>query len=334
MDGLIMRAQIIDQFGPPSVFKSVEIPRPRCETGHVVIQVKATSVNQIDCKIRAGLVPDIAPSLPAVLHGDVAGVITEVGPQVASLKVGDEVYACAGGVKGTAGALAEFMLADAACVAKKPACLSFEQAAALPLVTITAWTAFFLRAQLKAESTVLIHGGVGGVGHISIQLARSVGAKITATVGSEEDFELAYQLGAHEVVNFRKESVKDYVNRITGGHGFQVIFDTVGGKNLDLSFQAAALNGTIVTTSSRSTNDLTPLHQKGLSLHVVFMLIPLIYHLDRLSQGEILRKAAKLAEEGKLIPLIDDRRFSISNIANAHEYLESGKATGKVIATW
>lgn len=329
-----MRAEIIEEFGSPSVFKKRDIPRPQIQPGHVLLQVKATSVNQIDCKIRAGLVPDIAPILPAVLQGDVSGIIVEVGPNVKRFKMNDEVYACAGGVRGTGGALAEYMLVDEACIAKKPKSLSFAQAAALPLVTITAWTALFLRAHVKPGSSLLIHGGVGGVGHIAVQLAHWAEARIATTVSSEEGFDLVRKLGAQYPINFRTESVADYNKRLTGDKGFEVIFDTVGGKNLDLSFQAAGLNGTVVTTAARSMNDLTSMHQKGLSLHVVFMLIPLVHNLDRKHQGEILEKAAKLVDEGKLFPLIDSHVFSISDIAQAHKHLESGKAKGKVIATW
>jgi NADPH2:quinone reductase len=307
---------------------------PSVRPGYVLVQVKATSVNQIDCKIRAGLVSEIAPALPAILHGDVAGVIAEVGPGVKGFKKGDEVYACAGGVKGSGGALAEYILVDADCLAVKPASLSFAQAAALPLVTITAWTALFLRAGLKKGQTLLVHGGVGGVGHIGVQLGKWCGARVSTTVGSEEDFVLAKQLGAEHVINFRSEKVVDYVGRITEGRGFDVVFDTVGGKNLDLSFQAAGLNGKVTTTAARSTNDLTLMHNKGLSLDVVFMLIPLVYNEGRAEQGEILRQAAKLVDQGKLIPLIDERRFSISDVASAHAHLESGKARGKVVLEW
>lgn len=329
-----MKAIVIRSFGPPSVFEEAEIPKPIPQANQVVIQVKATSVNQIDCKIRAGVVSDIAPQLPAVLHGDVAGIISEVGFGVRHLKVGDEVYACAGGVKGTQGALAEYMLAESDSVAKKPHSLSFAQAAALPLVTITAWTALFLKAHVVPGCNLLIHGGIGGVGHIAVQLAKWAGAQISTTVASDQDFALARQLGADHVINFRTEGVSDYVQRITKGGGFDVIFDTVGGKNLDLSFQAAALNGTVATTAARATIDLTPMHQKGLSLHVVFMLLPLLTHSNLKHQGEILQKAAKLVDEKHLFPLIDDHKFSIANVAEAHAYLESGKAKGKVVLTY
>jgi NADPH:quinone reductase len=114
-----MKAQIIKKFGDPSVFEIAEVPKPEVIPGHVVINVKATSVNPIDTKVRSGFVPAIAPEFPAVLHGDVAGVVTEVGEGVTEFKVGDEVYGCAGGFKGTGGAIAEYMLADVQLLAPK-----------------------------------------------------------------------------------------------------------------------------------------------------------------------------------------------------------------------
>src|SRR5665213_1799094 len=138
-----MKAQVITQFGDPSVFVEKEVPKPSIQPGHVLIRVKATSVNPVDYKIRAGKALPIAPVLPAILHGDVAGVIEEVGEGVKGFKIGDEVFGCAGGVKGLGGALAEFMLADARLIAHKPTTLSMAEAAALPLVSITAWEALF-----------------------------------------------------------------------------------------------------------------------------------------------------------------------------------------------
>src|SRR5438874_1644101 len=120
-----MRAQIIEEFGDPSVFKLTDIAKPQIRPGHVLIKVAGTSVNQIDCKIRSGAVPHLAPPFPAILHSDVVGVIAEIASDVLQFKVGDEVYGCAGGMHGTAGgALAEYMLADAKLLAKKPTSLS------------------------------------------------------------------------------------------------------------------------------------------------------------------------------------------------------------------
>jgi NADPH2:quinone reductase len=328
-----MKAQLLRQFGPATSFQSADIPKPALIAGHVLIRVMATSVNQIDCKIRSGAVPAIAPEFPAVLHGDVAGVIEAVADDVAGFKVGDEVYGCAGGLKGSGGALAETMLADARLIAKKPATLTMLQAAALPLVAITAWEALFVKTRLRAEHTILIHGGVGGVGHIAVQLARWCGARVAATVRSEEDFSTVRALGADEVINASTEDVEQYVARLTDGKGFDIVFDTVGGPNLDKSLQAAKINGTVVATAARSTHDLSPMHAKSLTLSVVFMLNPLLKNQGRAAHGEILKQIAAIADEGKLKPIVDGHQFTLSTISDAHALLESGKAHGKVVVS-
>ncbi|MEH7378835.1 alcohol dehydrogenase catalytic domain-containing protein, partial [Neobacillus drentensis] len=181
-----MKAQVIKRFGDPSVFEIAEVPNPEAIPGHVVIQVKATSVNPIDTKIRGGAVPAVAPEFPAVLHGDVAGVVVEVGEGITEFKVGDEVFGCAGGFKGTDGALAEYMLADVQLLAPKPKNVTMAQAAALPLVTITAWESLYNRANVQNGQTVLVHAATGGVGHVAIQLAKLAGAKVFTTASSEE----------------------------------------------------------------------------------------------------------------------------------------------------
>lgn len=326
-----MKAQIITQFGDPTVFNTVDTPKPTLQPGHVLIKVLATSVNQIDCKIRSGAVSAIAPEFPAILHGDVAGVIDAVAADVTDFKVGDEIYGCAGGLRGSSGALAEFMLADAKLISKKPKSLSMREAAALPLVSITAWEALFDRAKLQKDQTILIHGGTGGVGHIAIQLAKWRGAKVYTTVLNDTDFPLAKALGADEVINAKEEAVEKYLVRLTNSKGFDVVFDTVGGPNLDRSFLAAALNGTVVTTVSRSTNDLTPMHNKALSLHVVFMLLPILNGHGRAEHGRILAELAQIVDAGKLKPLCDPQQFGLFEAREAHGFLESGKAKGKVV---
>ncbi len=326
-----MKAQVIKKFGDPSVFELIDTAKPTIKAGHVLIKVCATSVNQIDCKIRKGLVPEIAPEFPAILHGDVAGVIEAIASDVKNFNVGDEVYGCAGGLKGSDGTLAEYMLADARLLAKKPQSLSMLETAALPLVSITAWEALFQKAKLTKNKKVLIHGGVGGVGHIAVQLARWKGAKIFTTVMDPEDFQLARSLGADEVINAKEEAVEQYVQRLTRGRGFDLVFDTVGGPNLDRSLVAAATNGTVVTTAARSTHDLTPLHNKALGLHAVFMLLPILKNVGRQQHGKILAKIAEIVDQGKLKPLIDSHQFSLETVPDAHALLESGKARGKVV---
>lgn len=330
-----MRAQVINKFGDASVFELVELPKPNLKPGHVLIKVCATSVNQIDIKIRSGAVPNLSPSFPAILNGDVAGVIDAVAEDVTEFKVGDEVYGCAGGLGDTAGALSEFMLADSRLIAHKPKNISMREAAALPLVTITAWEALFKKANLTQDKTILIHGGLGGVGHIALQLAKSTGAKkVVTTVLKDQDIPLAKSLGADEVINVNEESVEHYVKRLTNGLGFDIVFDTIGSANLNNSFLAAALNGDVVTTVSRATYDLTIMHNKALSLHVVFMLLPILNGIGREEHGKILSKVAKLVEDGKLKPLMDAHHFTLEQIKEAHSLLESGKARGKIVLSY
>jgi NADPH2:quinone reductase len=328
-----MQAQIINQYGEPEVFQTVEVPRPEVAAGQILIRVAATSVNPADYKLRR-YGPPIAPALPAILHGDVAGTIVEIGSGVAShFKVGDAVYTCAGGVRGTGGALAEFMVADATLVAHKPTSLTFAEAAALPLVAITAWEGLIDRAKIQPGQTVLVHGVTGGVSHIGIQLAKWAGAKVFATGSSERKLVLARELGADVAINYRTESVADYVKTYTAGKGFDVVFDTIGGDTLTHSFEAAALNGTVVSISTNASYDLSPMHSKGLSLHVVFMLIPLLHGIGRARHGEILTEVAKLVDAGQLKPLIDPHTFTFAEVGAAHRLLEEGQAIGKIVLT-
>ncbi len=326
-----MKAQLIHAFGDPSVFTMENIALPQIAPGQVLIKVNATSVNQIDCKIRSGAVAAIAPTFPAILHSDVAGIVESVGEGVSRFKKGDEVYGCAGGLRGLGGALAEFMLADERLIAKKPTSISMQEAAALPLVSITAWEALFEQTPLKKGAHVLIHGGAGGVGHVAIQLAKWHGTKVYTTVTNDEDAATVKALGAEDAINVKEETVESYKQRLTNDRGFDFIFDTVGGPNLNNSFAAAAINGTVVTTAARVTLDLTPMHSKALHLHCVFMLLPLLGNENREHHGKVLEKLAQVVDEGELKPMIDPNYFTLATTAQAHALLESGKAHGKVV---
>jgi NADPH2:quinone reductase len=295
----------------------------------VLIRVAATSVNPIDIKIRGGGVP-IGPDLPAVLGCDVAGTVDEVGAGVIGFAPGDEVYGCVGGVKGQGGTLAEYILADARLIAPKPRTLTMREAAALPLIAITAWDALE-RSALAAADHILVHGGTGGVGHVAVQLAKALGARVATTVRSADDAAVARSLGADETINFCEEAAEAYIERLTAGRGFDLVFDTVGGGNLAVSFAAAAHEGRVATTNARITEDLSPLHAKALSLHVVFMLLPMLRGLGRERHGRILRDLAHLVDEGKVHPLIDARRFTLATLPDAHRLIESGQAQGKVV---
>ncbi len=325
-----MKAMVIDRFGGPELFRGATLPDSAAGPGEVLVAIEAASVNPVDWKIRSRG-PGIAPALPAVLGCDFAGRITALGEGVRGFAVGDRVFGCSGGVKGMPGTYATMIAADARLIAKAPATLDAREAAALPLVTITAWEGLFDRARIHEGATVLVHGGTGGVGHVAVQLAAAAGAKVTATVSSPEKAALARRLGANETIDYRNETVEAYVGRLTGGRGFDVVFDATGGSDIATSFAAARTNGQVVTIVSQYTADLTLMHTKGLSLHVVFMLLPMLTGVGRERHGEILSAAARLAEEGKLRPVLDAERFRLADVSAAHTRLEGGKAIGKVV---
>lgn len=325
-----MRAQIIRRFGEPDVLEPADLPDPVPGPGEVLVDIAAASVNPVDCKTRR-LAPPSAPDLPAVLGCDLAGTVAAVGEGVDGFGPGDRVYGCAGGVRGMPGTYAERIAADARLLAPAPHGLDLRQAAALPLVTITAWEGLFDRADLQPEQHVLIHGGAGGVGHVAIQLAKAHGARVATTVSSEAKARIARDLGADETIDYRRESPEQYVERLTGGRGFDIVFDATGGSDIATSFAAVRVSGQVVTIVSRYEADLSPMHAKGLTLHVVFMLIPMLHGIGRARHGEILRAAAALAEAGRLRPLLDEGRFALDRVADAHRHLESGAVTGKVV---
>jgi NADPH2:quinone reductase len=329
-----MKAIIINKFGGPDVFAAADVEPPKPEPGQLLIRVEATSVNPVDTKIRSGALKAIAPPFPAILHGDVAGVVESTGEGVDGFNPGDPVYACPGGFKDLPGALAEFILADARLVARRPSNLDSRQSAALPLASITAWDALHDRGQVKEGMKVLVHGGCGGVGHLGLQLAKAAGAEVTTTVSTSQKADIALALGADHVVLYPEQEVDDYVQEYTGGIGFDLVFDTVGDANLQNSFAAIRLHGTVVSIAARSQQDLAPLHIRGGTLSVTFMLLPLITGKGRERHGEILREITRLVESGKVRPLLDESRFTIDGVGAAHARLETGQALGKVSLAW
>lgn len=325
-----MKAMVIREFGGAEVFESAELPKPEVKAGNVLVRVAATSINTVDMMIREmGEALPFSPKAPAVLGMDFAGTVEAVGEGVSGFTVGDEVYGCSGGLGELQGALAEYIPADARLIAHKPKNLSMREAAALPLVGITAYEGL-TRAGISQEQKVLVHGGAGGVGHVAVQLARHFGADVYATGAKGEQAALIEKLGA-TAIDFASESVADYVEKYTQGAGFDVVYDSVGGANLNNSIEAAKLNGQIATTLSLLELDLSMVHMKGLSLHVVFMLLPMIYDQGREVHGQILSELAKIAEAGALTPVLDEKRFALTEAAEAHTHLASGQAIGKVV---
>lgn len=327
-----MKAMILSSYGSDAQFQLSDIPQPSAKAGHVLVRIAASSVNTVDTMIRQmGKDLPLSPDLPAVLGMDFAGTIEAVGEGVSDFAPGDEVYGCAGGLADLQGTLAEYMVADAKLIAHKPKHLSMREAAALPLVGITAFEGL-QRAGVTAGQKVLVHGGTGGVGHVAVQLAKHFGADVYATASGEKQMEIIASYGA-TAINYKTEKVADYVEKHTAGKGFDVVFDSVGGANMSNSFEAATLNGHVVSTVSMLEIDLTPVHFKGLSLHVVFMLIPMLHNFKREQHSTILTRLAEIANSNALKPLLDETAFGLAEVGQAYARLASGQAIGKVVVS-
>ncbi|MDF5722145.1 MAG: zinc-binding dehydrogenase [Rhizonema sp. PD37] len=235
---LTMRALIVDDF-QTATFRSAEIPRPEPTASQVLVRIKASNVNPLDSKIRTGKAPHAKPILPAILGTDLAGVVEAVGQDITAFKIGDEVYGFTGGVGGLQGSLAQFVAVDADLLAKKPVNLTMREAAALPLVFLTAWEGLVDRANVRTDQNVLILGGSGGVGHIAVQIAKAKGAKVFATASAAKH-DMIQQLGAIPI-DYHSTSIEQIVQMFTDGRGFDLVYDTVGGFVLDNAFQAVRL---------------------------------------------------------------------------------------------
>jgi len=186
------------------------------------------------------------------------------------------------------------------------------------------------RADVQAGQRVLVHAGAGGVGHVVVQIAKARGAEVFATVSTEKKA-IVEGYGAVPI-DYRAMKVDEYVAKFAGGEGFDVIYDTVGGTTLDDSFAATKIyKGHVVSCLGWGTHRLAPLSFRGATYSGVFTLLPLLTGNGRAHHGEIMREAAKLAEAGKLVPLVDERRFTLETAMDAHALVESGKALGKVV---
>ena len=314
---------------PGGEFQAVMLPRPALEDNQVLVRISASGVNPLDTKIRAGQAAHARQPLPAVLGLDMAGTVEEVGRSVTAFHPGDEVYGMAGGVGGLQGTLSELIAVDAELLAPKPKNLSMPEAAALPLSVITAWEGLVDRACVHADQQVLIHAGAGGVGHIAVQIARAFDAMVFATVSPEKK-NIVAAFGAIPI-DYRSSSVDQYVVEHTGGLGFDIVYDTVGGATLDASFAAIKrYTGHVLSCLGWGSHSLAPLSFRGATYSGVFTLHPLLTGEGRTHHGEILSQAAKLAEAGKLRPLLNEQRFSTGDIAAALALVESG-SLGKVV---
>jgi NADPH2:quinone reductase len=325
-----MRAVVLDEFG--GAFAVRELPVPDPGPGEVLVRVHASGVNPLDLKIRTGTAGHARVETPAVLGIDMAGTVVQVGEAVTGFRAGDEVYGMTGGIGTVAGSLAEYQVADARLLARKPSTATMAEAAALPLAVITAWEGLIDRANVAPDDNVLIHGGAGGVGYVAVQLALTRGAKVFAT-GSGASLEIIANTGATPI-DYRATSAEEYVARHTGGEGFDVIFDTVGGSTLDASFNAVRrYTGHVVSILGWGTHSLAPLSFRGATYSGVFTLLPLLTGEGREHHGEILTEVAALVESGSLHPLVHPGAFALADVAAAHDALEAQTARGKVVIT-
>jgi NADPH2:quinone reductase len=322
-----MQAAILDR--PLAQFRKSAVARPQPGPGEVLVRIKASAVNPLDLKIRAGQAAHARQPLPAILGIDQAGVVEATGPGVTGFRRGDEVFGMTGGIGGLQGSLAEYAAVDADLLAPKPANLTMREAAALPLIFITAWEGLSDRASVHAGQKVLVHGGAGGVGHIAIQIARAFGAELFAT-GSATSKDFIERLGA-TAIDYRQMTVADYVGKYTDGRGFDVVFDSVGGATLDASFNAVRRFGHVVSALGWGSHALAPLSFRAATYSGVFTLLPMLTGEGRAHHGEILREAAGLAEAGKVVPRVDPRHFTLTTVDEAYGAVESGAAAGKIV---
>ena len=321
-----MKAALVETTDGP--FRIAEIARPEPRKGQVLVRIQASGVNPLDTKIRAGTAAHARHPLPAILGLDLAGTVVAVGEGVSGFRIGDEVYGMTGGVGGHQGSLAEYAAVDARLLAAKPSNISMKEAAAIPLVFITAWEGLVDRAKVSSGAKVLVQGGGGGVGHMAIQIARSFGAEVFATDrGAKSEF--LRLLGATPI-DFERESVQDYVGRYTAGRGFDLVYDTGGGKVLDASFAAVKRFGHVVSSLGWGQHALAPLSFKAATYSGVFTLLPLLTGEGLEHHGEIMREATSLVEAGKLLPALDRRRFSLDAVGEAHAAVSAGGTSGKV----
>ena len=305
-----MKALILKSFGGPQAFELREVSKPVPQAGQVLVRVHATSINPLDFQVRRGDYPDLV-QLPAITGHDVSGVVEAVGPGVTSFVPGDEVWYTPQIFDGQ-GSYAEYHVAAESIVGKKPAALSHLEAASLTLVGGTAWEALVVRAALRVGETILIHGGAGGVGHVAIQLAKAIGAKVFTTV-REANSEFARSMGADVVIDYEKEDYVEAILRETAGRGVDVVFDTIGGNTLSRSPDALAQLGRVVSIVDISMpQNLVQAWGKNASYHFVF---------TRQNRGK-LDELSALIERGQLRPHVG-AVYSLADIPLAHARLES-----------
>lgn len=304
-----MKAAIINAYG--SKLEITDIAKPALLADSVMIEVHAASVNPVDNLIRAGYLKAMLPlALPYTAGNDVSGVITEIGKDVTRFKVGDTVFARPQGMQ--SGTFAEFVMVKEQDVANKPANLSHEQAASLPLVALTAWQALVSKANLQRGQKVLIHAGSGGVGSIAIQIAKHLGAEV-ATTTSGDNIDMVRALGADTVIDYQTQKFEELLK------DYDVVFDTLGGATREKSFSVLKKGGHLVSIIAPGSTS-GEAERLGIKSDLFFMW----------ASGEQLGQIGQLVEQGVIKPQID-RSYSLDQVQEAFDYSQSGRAKGKIV---
>ncbi|MBK9574001.1 MAG: NADP-dependent oxidoreductase [Rhodoferax sp.] len=306
-----MKAAIVKAYG--SKVEVTDIAQPALLDDSLMIEVHATSVNPVDNLIRAGYLKGMLPlPMPYTVGNDVSGVVTQVGKDVVGFKVGDAVFARPHGMQ--SGTFAEYVVVKAVDAAHKPANLSHAEAASLPLVALTAWQALVNKGNLQSGQKVLIHAGSGGVGSVAIQIAKHLGATV-ATTTSSENVAMVRALGADTVIDYKSQKFEDLV------HDYDLVFDTLGGATRERSYGVLKKGGQLGSIIAPADTSGTA-EKLGVKSEVFFMW----------PSGAQLAQIGKLAEQGRIKPLID-KTFTLDHAQDAFDYSQSGRAKGKVVVT-
>jgi alcohol dehydrogenase len=309
-----MKSAQITRYGNNSeVIEINEVTMPNLSAGKVLVNVKIAGINPIDWKIREGYMQQmIHLQFPSTLGMDFSGVIKQVGQDVSSdFKQDDEVYGQAGVPSGGSGAFSELALANATSIAHKPKRLSHTQAAALPLVGVSAWQALVEHIGLSKGQKILIHGGAGGIGSIAIQLAKNLGAHVATTVSSD-DKQFVQDLGANEVIDYKTQTFEDLL------HDYDAVFDTVGGETYTRSFRVLRKGGIIVSMLEQQNLEL--MEQFGVKAVSQFTQV----NRERLS------KLAEWVDQNK-VNIHIDKTFSLDEVGKALDYLRDIHPRGKIV---
>ncbi|WP_137790184.1 NADP-dependent oxidoreductase [Bacillus sp. E(2018)] len=329
-----MRAMIIERYGKDVALQETEMDKPELGEQDLLVRIHAASINPIDFKIRDGKVKMLLSyKMPLILGNDFSGTVEQVGSKVTKFQPGDKVFGRPR--KSRIGTFAEYISVHEEDVAIAPSNISLVESASLPLVGLTTWQAFHEVIQLKAGQKILIHAGAGGVGTFAIQLAKEMGAYV-ATTASEKGYDLVKSLGADEVINYKEQDFEKVLK------GYDAVFDTLGGISLEKSFEVLKPGGKIVSVSAVPNKAFAEENRLGFLKKVIFSIVSskltklekkhnVHYHfLFMKPSGEQLSRIADLVEKEDILPVID-KVFSFEEAQKAIEYVETGRAKGKVV---